>query len=224
MCQDLDASFDACINGLHHVATQVLPKTDLHVSSSSMPCKLGWSKEQRLAYVSHKIALYYSFSLLFWLPHNARDIGCASSQARLARQLKEAMAERQMAKSESKALHTQLDKLQKQVCVHKNTCLWVLHGPLDVMNIAATVHHCQIAWLSQGMSFVVVKQLTAGMTSGDWQETCYSCNVMRRDAKQPVLAARHLAHTHTYMNALHFMISFVKAVPVGLTFDWQPTP
>ena len=37
------------------------------------------------------------------------------SQARLARQLKEAMAERQMAKTENKALHAQLDKLQKQV-------------------------------------------------------------------------------------------------------------
>lgn len=46
------------------------------------------------------------------------------SQARLARQLKEAMAERQMAKTESKALHTQLEKLQKQVlCIRVQVCL-----------------------------------------------------------------------------------------------------
>lgn len=67
---------------------------------------------------------------LFCLSHEASDTGCAFPQARLARQLKEAMAERQLAKSENKALHTQLDRLQKQVGVRRNTLLRVLHGQL----------------------------------------------------------------------------------------------
>lgn len=92
---------------------------------------------------------------------------CAFSQARLARQLKEAMAERQMAKSESKALHNQLDKLQKQVFARQIVCFlcstFAVGAPHE---LHMTVRHCRMAWFSRGLSIVVVKQLTAGMASG----------------------------------------------------------
>lgn len=41
------ASFDACISGLHHVAAQVLLKTQICVMSSSMTFMLGWLKDQQ---------------------------------------------------------------------------------------------------------------------------------------------------------------------------------
>ena len=55
-------------------------------------------------------------------------------QARLARQLKEAMAERQAAKSESKALQSQLDGLQKQVTHFDSllTCFMAKDCPFDL--------------------------------------------------------------------------------------------
>lgn len=70
--------------------------------------------------------------------HRVMHVACCSwrnisgsngVQARLARQLKEAMAERQMAKTESKALHTQLDKVQKQVShIRIHVFVWYAHS------------------------------------------------------------------------------------------------
>lgn len=167
--------FDACI-WLAPCSNTGVIENPLCVASSSMSLMRGWSKDQQLGYMSRKIALYHYF--LFVLVHKARDIGCAFSQTRLARQLKEAMAERQMAKTASKALQIQLDKLQKQVSVRR---LCVLHLQLVPCACHMTVHHCPMAGFSRQLCIAMVKQLVCSYNKWLWQETCYSCNVMRSD-------------------------------------------